>query len=78
MCLKNSFPDFSYDKERSFVEPSRNKGEFEDIIDFDNIGEKIIWNQLFKSFKRGRLAAILLHWQTTLQSDADSQRESFH
>ena len=35
------------------------------------------WFQ-FKSFKRGRLAAILLHWQTTLQSDADSQRESFH
>ena len=61
MCLKNSFPDFSYDKERSFVEPSRNKGEFEDIIDFDKIGEKIIWNQLFKSFKRGNKIQVKYH-----------------
>ena len=57
----NSFSVFSHDKERSFEDPSGGPRVFENIIDFENIGDNIIWNRLFKSVKRGDKIHVKYH-----------------
>ena len=61
MRFVNSFSVFSYDKERSFEKPSGGRKEIENIIDFENIGDNIIWNRLFKSVKRGNKIQVKYH-----------------